>query len=62
MPVEGSIAAADPLLLLQVPPDIPALSDNVVVEVPHTTNVPVIAGVKLSVTICVAEQPAPGFV
>ena len=62
IPVDGSIPAADPLLLLHVPPGTPALNANADVDVPHTISVPVIAGVALSVTTCVAEHPAPGFV
>ena len=62
IPVEGSIVAADALLLLQVPPGIPALKLNVVVVLPQTMNVPAITGVELSVTTCVAEQPTPGSV
>jgi hypothetical protein len=50
------------LLLLHVPPVTPALNPNVVDDVPHTVNVPVIAGTALSVTTWLAEQPMPGLV
>ena len=63
-PVFKPILAADVLLLLHVPPVIPGLTPNVVVDAPHTMNevVPVITGITLSVTTWVALQPAPGVV
>ena len=47
------------LLLLQVPPVIPALNPNVVVEAPHTINVPLI--VALPFTVITAVLPLDGL-
>ena len=63
-PVLTPTVTADVLLLLQVPPVIPALTPNVVAEPVQTINdvEPVMIGTALSVTVCVAVQPAPGVV
>ena len=61
VPVEDPIVATDGVLLLQVPPASASL--NVVVAVPHTVNVPVIADTAVfTVTMALAAHPAPGTV
>jgi hypothetical protein len=56
------IVTNDGLLLLHVPPEMPALKVNVVECVPHTISVPEITGVAFTVTVVVpvAVQPELG--
>ena len=63
-PVPDPIVKLPGVPLTQVPVVTPGLTFKVVVFKPHTRNdvVPVITGVTLSDTNCVAVQPAPGVV
>ena len=58
LPEPVPIVAIAPLLLIQVPPNVP--SPNIVDEPTHTLLAPVITpGVRLTVTTWDARQPVP---